>query len=219
MECYNMNCNICNKKLNNFNSKTHEINCILEQKYSVDVIKDYLENYLSVRDLSIKYNVSSRIIYNILSDKRRNLSESAKISNIRYPRKLSNETKNKLSIFRLDWMKNNPEKTAWRLSNQSYPEKVFENIINKNYEYTKEKSIFPYYIDFAFEKLKIAVEIDGSQHENIDRKYSDIKKDSLLLSQNWRILRISVKYLISNKDNILNVLENFINSNSKYQKY
>lgn len=40
--------------------------------------------------------------------------------------------------------------------------------------------MFPYFIDFAFVDLKIAIEIDGSQHLLKDRKQRDELKDKLL---------------------------------------
>jgi very-short-patch-repair endonuclease len=67
----------------------------------------------------------------------------------------------------------------------SYPEQQFEKFL-KEYGYAdkylieREVSIFPYFIDFAFSDLKIAIEIDGSQHLEEKRKESDNKKDELL---------------------------------------
>jgi hypothetical protein len=56
---------------------------------------------------------------------------------------------------RLSFMKEHPEKTAWRQSNMSYPEKCFQDIIKENnldkkYLIYREYSVFPYFIDFAF---------------------------------------------------------------------
>lgn len=48
------------------------------------------------------------------------------------------------------------------------------------YYIEREYSIFPFYIDFAFADLKIAIEIDGSQHLEEERKQKDIEKDKLL---------------------------------------
>ena len=75
-------------------------------------------------------------------------------------------------------MKNNPEKTAWRLSNVSYPEKLFieyieSNGLDKKYSIIREYSVFPYFIDFAFVNQMVAIEIDGSQHLLPERKEKD----------------------------------------------
>ena len=88
---------------------------------------------------------------------------------------------------RLKFMKEHPEKTAWRRSNMSYPEQQFAKFLeergySKKYLIEREKSVYPYFIDFAFTDLKIAVEIDGSQHLEEDRHKRDEAKDALLIN-------------------------------------
>ena len=90
----------------------------------------------------------------------------------------------------------------------SYPELCFkrmleENDLDKQYLIYREYPVYPYFIDFAFVDLKIAVEIDGSQHLEEDRKERDDKKDELLLSKGWKIVRITAKEVISNKEKVL----------------
>ena len=67
----------------------------------------------------------------------------------------------------------------------SYPEEQFiKFLIEKGYSskflIKREFSVFPYYIDFAFVDLKIAIEIDGSQHLEKSRMEKDKLKDKLL---------------------------------------
>jgi very-short-patch-repair endonuclease len=93
-------------------------------------------------------------------------------------------------------MKEHPEQTAWRIKNMSYPEKCFQKILednglDKKYLIYREYSVFPYFIDFAFINEKVAVEIDGSQHLEEERKKRDKEKDKLLLSKGWKVLRIA----------------------------
>ena len=78
----------------------------------------------------------------------------------------------------------------------SYPEKCFQKILednglDKKYLIYREYSVFPYFIDFAFINEKVAVEIDGSQHLEENRKKRDDEKDALLLSKGWKVLRIA----------------------------
>ena len=163
------------------------------------IIKDYVENTLSIREVCKKYSINSKEwVRKLLGENIRNFSEANKIAHKKYPNnyKLSEETKNKIRKARLNWMKEHPEQTAWRLKNMSYPEKCFQKILednglDKKYLIYREYSVFPYFIDFAFINEKLAVEIDGSQHLEEDRKKRDIKKDKLLLSKGWKILRIA----------------------------
>jgi len=124
---------------------------------------------------------------------------------------------------RISWLKENPEKTAWRLSNLSYPEKIFKEKceklkLNEKYLIIRERSVFPYYIDFAFENEKVAVEIDGSQHELEGRKQSDIKKEELLISQGWRVIRFTANEIQTNTNSCFEKLNYFILSETKNER-
>ena len=93
------------------------------------IIKDYVEDFLSLREIYKKYNIRSKIwVDKLLDGKKRSVSDGVKIAHKKYPNsfKLSEETKKKMREKRLAWMKANPDKTAWRLKNMSYPEKCFQ---------------------------------------------------------------------------------------------
>lgn len=189
--------------------------------------KDY-ENGLSLGEICKKYNVSSKsyISNYVLSGKTRSLSESIKMAHKKYSEafKHTDETKKKMREKRLSWMKANPEKTAWRLKNMSYPEKCFQKILednglDKKYLIYREYPIFPYFIDFAFVNEKIAVEIDGSQHLEEDRKKRDEEKDKLLISNGWKVLRIAAIEVIRDGTKVLSaILELLAGSNKQYAK-
>ncbi len=163
------------------------------------IIKDYVENFLSLREIYKKYNIRSKIwVDKLLDGKKRSVSDGVKIAHKKYPNsfKLSEKTKDKIRRAHLIWMKEHPEQTAWRLKNMSYPEKCFQKILednglDKKYLIYREYSVFPYFIDFAFINEKVAVEIDGSQHLEENRKKRDDEKDALLLSKGWKVLRIA----------------------------
>ena len=77
----------------------------------------------------------------------------------------------------------------------------------------------PYFIDFAFIDIKVAVEIDGSQHLLEDRKMWDNKKDILLRNNNWRIFRVEATNLYHDIEKVFIELDKFINEGSlKIQK-
>lgn len=129
--------------------------------------------------------------------------------------RITEETIKKLRNKRLNYIKNNPNKTAWRKNTISYPEKCFLEHLkklgwNKKYNIVREVSVFPYYIDFGFIDLKIALEIDGSQHKEKERKKSDNKKDKVLIKNNWRIFRIEAINLYHNIDKVFFELERFL---------
>ena len=84
--------------------------------------------------------------------------------------------------------------SGWKSRNKitpSYPEKYFiEVFTNMNIQYEREKKMGKYFIDFAFSDKKIAVEIDGKQHLLPLRKRMDKKKDSFLMQNGWKVIRI-----------------------------
>lgn len=56
-----------------------------------------------------------------------------------------------------------------------------------------DEKIYPthYKIDIALEELKLAIEIDGTSHNSLKVKECDKKKTNLLISQEWKVLRLS----------------------------
>lgn len=138
----------------------------------------------------------------------------------------SDVVKDKIRSARIKYLKENPEATAWRLGNkQSWPEKFFEAAciragLNNRFLIVREKSVFPYYIDFAFDDFKVAVEIDGSQHKEEMRIEKDKIKDEHLTRCGWRIFRIDADklYSESNSDMVVTTLVNFINSDQSFGK-
>lgn len=162
---------------------------------------DYL-NGASIRELQKKYNINCRewLQYKLLKGIMRNLSEASKVAHKKYPENFLHDEafKKKMREIRLKFMKEHPEKTAWRKKNEpSYPEKCFmkflgDNEYDKKYLIEREYPVFPYYIDFAFAQIKVAVEIDGSQHIlDEDRVVRDKDKDETLISQGWKVLRVT----------------------------
>lgn len=122
---------------------------------------------------------------------------------------------------RLDFMNKNPDKTAWRTNQISYPEQCFLNECykreyNKKHKIIREYPVFPYYIDFAFINEMVAVEIDGSQHKL--RKDSDNKKDELLINNGWKIIRFTANQVQFKIDECFKELNKFIESNLNHKE-
>jgi very-short-patch-repair endonuclease len=220
-------CKICNRKLSNFgNFNQHIKKCEKLSQIKEDIIRLYVDDSFSVMDLRKKFKVHSDDIKIILGDKVRSLSESNKIARKKYPDnfKHTEESKKIMREKRLEFMKNNPEKTAWRLSNVSYPEKlcieyIEKNGLDKKYSIVREYSVFPYFVDFAFLNEMVAVEIDGSQHLLPERKESDDKKDKLLNDLGWLVVRISEKEIKTNIENVFNEIISILKDKPKINNH
>lgn len=228
-----MNCYKCNLVFSNMGClNTHEKSCNLKISSINEIKKDY-KNGFSILELSSRYRTSKSLISRILDDITRSYSEASKLAHIKHKEKYihTTETKEILRQHRLKWMKENPEKTAWRRFNMSYPEKVFFNKIknlkwDEKYLILRERSIFPYFIDFAFENEKIAIEIDGSQHEMPVRKELDNMKDKLLLSLGWKVIRFNAKLIQEDIDSCISIISSHLsgdifseNGIFNYKKY
>lgn len=220
-------CKICKKDLvNQGGLSQHTKKCEWLNSVKDKVIDLYLNKNYSVRDLRNKFKLQSVDIKNVLGDKIRTLSEANKLGHKKYPNnyKHSDETKKKLRNIRLEFMKNNPNKTAWRLSNISYPEKLFieyieSNGLDKKYSIIREYSVFPYFIDFAFINQMVAIEIDGSQHLLPERKESDNKKDKLLNDLGWFVIRISENEIKTNIKKVFNKIISILNEKPKVNNF
>lgn len=127
------------------------------------------------------------------------------------------ETKLKLSI---SMKRAHAEGRAWNIGKSrwnnepSYPEKFFIKVINNEFDdknYKREFNIGIYSIDFAWIDKKLALEIDGEQHQRFDEvKERDIRKDKFLIENGWKILRIQWKNVYSNPSYYINLANTFI---------
>jgi len=220
-------CKICGRKLDNVgNLKQHIKKC---EKLSVikdELIKLYVDESYSVKDLRKKFKIQSDDIKDILGNKVRSSSEAIKLAHKKYPEnfKHTEESKKIMREKRLEFMKNNPEKTAWRLSNVSYPEKlcieyIEKNSLDKKYSIVREYSVFPYFIDFAFVNEMVAIEIDGSQHLLPERKERDDKKDKLLNDLGWLVIRVSEKEIKTNIDEVFKQILSILKDKPKINNH
>jgi very-short-patch-repair endonuclease len=220
-------CKICDRKLDNVgNLKQHIKKCEKLFVIKDELIKLYVDESYSVKDLRKKFKVQSDDIKYILGNKVRSLSEANKLAHKKYPEnfKHTEESKKIMREKRLEFMKNNPEKTAWRLSNVSYPEKlcieyIEKNSLDKKYSIVREYSVFPYFIDFAFVNEMVAVEIDGSQHLLPERKERDDIKDELLNELGWLVIRVSEKEIKTNINEVFNQILSILKDKPKINNH
>ena len=98
----------------------------------------------------------------------------------------------------------------------SYPEMwVIGLLYNKygwteNIEYKTELPFHQYFLDFAWPDKRLCIEIDGELHRYEDRQKTDAKKDALLCSEGWRVLRVKWGYILKNKDAFVKMVEQFL---------
>lgn len=193
-------------------------------KWNWEDIQLDINNGFTYRKLSDKYNISQRSISkaNKLGlIKTKNKSEALIISHTKTVRKHTQETKDKISKIRKEYLKNNPDKVPYKLNHshkESYPEKYFTDVFdNNNIKYIKEYYTNGYYIDFVVGD-KVGIEIDGEQHYLDERivKHDLIRYDKLN-TENWKIIRIRwseyQKMSYDMKKNYITDLIKFIDDN------
>lgn len=222
-----LECEICKKEFLNKGSLVVHQNACKKIFENIDEIRKlYIEEFWSLKQISKKFGVGKGTISSLIRDSIRSSSEANIIAHKKYPDsfKHTDDTKKFLSFKRLEFLKNNPDKTAWRTKNISYPEKIFLEKVHslsweKKYSIIREFSVFPFFIDFAFINEMVAVEIDGSQHLQTERLERDKKKDELLIKKGWSVIRISEKEIKRNIEETFEKLEEILLSLSKEKKY
>jgi len=153
-----------------------------------------------------------------------NCDKNPQLKNIR--QKLSNSQKGKTLTTKQkkqisDSMKiAHKEKRAWNIgrsrwnNKESYPESFFRTVIEKEFfdkEYIQEYAVGIYSIDFAWPNKKLAIEIDGEQHDRFEEyKQRDIRKDQLLKENNWVVLRIKWKDMYNDPKRWIQIAYKFI---------
>jgi very-short-patch-repair endonuclease len=81
--------------------------------------------------------------------------------------------------------------TTRKKLSMSYPEKIADAVLKQSkILYEHEYPFYKFFIDFAILDKKIAIEIDGRQHNEPKRKESDERKDKKLTNEGWKVFRI-----------------------------
>jgi very-short-patch-repair endonuclease len=89
---------------------------------------------------------------------------------------------------------NGDERITWKTRNKlkpSYPEQLTIDFFNKiQIKFERELKVGKYFIDFSFLDKKIALEIDGRTHDDINVMEKDKIKTIFLESLGWKVYRI-----------------------------
>lgn len=165
------------------------------------------------------YKDGSRIVWNkgLTKETHSSLQSTSDTLKKHGGRPHTEETKKKLSKAQQLAHK---EGRAWNIgmsrwnNEPSYPEKFFMKVIANEFKdtnYTQEHPIGKYSIDFAWVDRKLAIEIDGKQHdEDPIQRARDAQKNLLLNEQGWKLLRIKWKDLSNDSIVWINKAKQFI---------
>ena len=208
---YMIKCKICNKLLDNKHFGYH-----LNKKHNVTLLTYHIK-YENFKIPICEYCNKEAKLYRGITYRKTCGGDECKLKANR-GRRHSPESREKMRLKKLEYYKNNPDKRCPFMRNRkSYIEKLFINLIqeeslDKKYDIINEYYIYPYSIDFAFENIKVAIELDGEFHLKQEKQDSDKRKDKLLLSLGWRILRIGSRDIKENYVNIKQQVLNFLNN-------
>jgi very-short-patch-repair endonuclease len=204
-----MNCKFCGKELNP-NGFSHQTFC----KMNPDRKSRSGENngmygkkgnnqFIKAKDEGINIEVSKETREKISK------SSTGRIPNEETKKKISDSMK----IAHKKGIAWNIGKSRWN-NKKSYPEEFFTLVIENEFidkNYTSEYNVKIYSIDFAWVDKKLAIEIDGEQHERFQEVIErDKRKDKLLISEGWKILRIKWKDMYSDSKKWIKIAYDFI---------
>jgi hypothetical protein len=69
-------------------------------------------------------------------------------------------------------------------------------------------------VDLAFVEKKLVIEVDGPSHNTIKARERDARKDSLLLDNGWRVLRVKNQEILSDLRRVITKVQEFCQSQS-----
>lgn len=130
---------------------------------------------------------------------------------------------------RFEYLLKRTGKTAWEkrsrgelsiLEQWFYDNVILKFKLEEKYDIINEYAEFPYFIDFAFVNIKLAVELDGPAHFRYGnvRFEHDLKKDKFLLEKGWKIFRIAYNEKEKKIQEFLNLLDNLNEYEYKQKK-
>ena len=192
-----INCKHCNKELSPF-GKSHERFCI-ENPNKESRSGSNNPNYGKKGSNQYANGIK-------MSDETK-----AKISKARKGKTLTEEHKAKISKARKQYLDDNPGNIPYLLnhsSNESYPEKIFREALERRniIGWTYNHPIKRYSLDFAFIEQKIDVEIDGGTHNLPEVILKDELRDDTLNKLGWKTIRFTAVQIKENVEKCIDIL-------------
>jgi very-short-patch-repair endonuclease len=78
------------------------------------------------------------------------------------------------------------------------------------FKFVRQKPIAPYVADFVCRDHKLVIEVDGGQHSD---NVADRRRDAVMRSDGYRVLRFWNSDVLSNLDGVLTVILSHLESN------
>ena len=85
------------------------------------------------------------------------------------------------------------EKRLWKLLNKK----------QQTFKFRRQHGIGPFIVDFYLPLKKLAIEIDGSIHDNVMRKVYDQNREDYLFSKGVKIIRFTNEEIQYNIDDVI----------------
>ncbi len=79
-----------------------------------------------------------------------------------------------------------------------------------NYTFHRQKPLNHYIVDFYCPELKLAIEVDGEYHEQVEVFDKDLNRDKTLNTLGISVLRFTNKEVFNEMDTVLRTIENYV---------
>ncbi len=77
-------------------------------------------------------------------------------------------------------------------------------------KFFRQYSVGPYVLDFYCSKMRLAIELDGGQHADINQKEYDKERTAYLKDKDIHVLRFWNNDVLKNREAVLEKIEKFI---------
>jgi len=148
-------------------------------------------------------------------DARKKLSIRTTKNNLNRDASVKQKISNSMKQAHADGRAWNIGKSRWK-NKKSWPEQFFMQVIENEFNdknYTCEHPVGIYAIDFAWVEKKLAIEIDGEQHQRFaSYKERDERKDKVLADDGWKVLRIIWKDMYKDTKKYISIAKEFIHN-------
>ena len=81
------------------------------------------------------------------------------------------------------------------------------------YKFRRQEPIFDYIVDFYCSELKLIIEVDGEIHSHGEQRDYDIKRDKILKTNGYHIIRISNFEILNDINEAIKLITIFISTN------